>query len=386
MKVLVNRAALVEALGLASSVVLSRTPKPVLTCVKLVAGEASGAGGTKTLTLVATDMELALQYTLTQVDIATPGIALIPAGKLSEIVNNSPDDTLTLETTGGGADTITIKGSDAHYKVFGYNPEEFPPVSSFEGNPDFSLTAGSLRTLLDRTRFAAAREMTRYAINGVLFEKKGKKLSLVATDGHRLAQPRDDTIAEGGKDVSAVVPIKAINLIERLLTDPEQTVSLQFKENKLFVQVGEAANTAGAGGVTATMSTALVEGTFPPYGDVIPKDSDKKVMLNRERFFSAVRRAALLTNEESKGVRLSFSSGTLSIQSRAPEMGEAKIDLPVEYSGEPIEIGFNPTYLLDALKVADQETVSFELKTPNKPGLLKSGPGFLYVVMPVNLS
>jgi DNA polymerase-3 subunit beta len=377
MKVLINRAALVEALGLASSVVLARTPKPVLTCVKLIAN-ASAAGGAKTLTVVATDMELALQYTLTQVDIATAGIALIPAGKLSEIVNNSPDDTLTLETN---ADTTVIKGSDAHYKVFGYNPEEFPPVSGFDGAPDFSLTAASLKTLLDRTRFAAAREMTRYAINGVLFEKKGKKLSLVATDGHRLAQTKDDTIAEGGKDVSAVVPIKAINLIERLLTDPEQTVSLQFKENKLFVQIG-----SETGGVTATMSTSLVEGTFPPYGDVIPKDSDKKVTLNRDRFFSAVRRAALLTNEESKGVRLAFSNGTLSISSRAPEMGEAKIDLPVEYGGEALEIGFNPTYLLDALKVADQETVTFEMKTPNKPGLLRSGPGFLYVVMPVNLS
>jgi len=377
MKVLVNRTALVEALGLASSVVLSRTPKPVLTCVKLVAG--GGSTGGKTLSVIATDMELALQYTLTQVDIASPGVALIPAGKLSEIVNNSPDDTLTLDTN---ADTTTIKGSDAHYKVFGYNAEEFPPVSPFDGTADFSLTAGSLRTLLDRTRFAAAREMTRYAINGVLFEKKGKKLMLVATDGHRLAQTKDDTIAEGnGKDVSAVVPIKAINLIERLLTDPEQTVSLQFKENKLFVQIS-----SETGGVTATMSTALVEGTFPPYSDVIPKDSDKKVTLNRDRFFSAVRRAALLTNEESKGVRLAFANGTLSISSRAPEMGEAKIDLPVEYAGEAIEIGFNPTYLMDALKVADEETVTFEMKTPNKPGLLKSGPGFLYVVMPVNLS
>jgi DNA polymerase-3 subunit beta len=374
MKLLVNRAALVEALGLASSVVLSRTPKPVLTCVKLVAG---ATGNAKTLTVVATDMEIALQYTLTQVDIATAGVALIPAGKLSEIVNNSPDDTLTLDTTG---DTTAIKGSDANYKVFGYNAEEFPPVSGFEGAPDFVISAGSLRTLLDRTRFAAAKEMTRYAINGVLFEKKGKKLMLVATDGHRLAQTKDDVTSEG-KDVSAVVPIKAINLIERLLTDPEQTVSLQFKENKLFVQVS-----SEAGGVTATMSTALVEGTFPPYNDVIPKDSDKKVTINKDRFLSAVRRAALLTNEESKGVRLAFGSGTLSISSRAPEMGEAKIDLPVEYSGEAIEIGFNPIYLMDALKVADQETLTFEIKTPNKPGLLKSGPGFLYVVMPVNLS
>jgi len=374
MKLLVNRAALVEALGLASSVVLSRTPKPVLTCVKLVAG---ATGNTKTLTIVATDMEIALQYTLTQVDIASQGVALIPAGKLSEIVNNSPDDTLTLETTG---DTTAIKGSDANYKVFGYNAEEFPPVSGFEGSPDFSISAGSLRTLLDRTRFAAAKEMTRYAINGVLFEKKGKKLMLVATDGHRLAQTKDDVTSEG-KDVSAVVPIKAINLIERLLTDPEQTVSLQFKENKLFVQVS-----SETGGVTATMSTALVEGTFPPYNDVIPKDSDKKVTINKDRFLSAVRRAALLTNEESKGVRLAFGAGTLSISSRAPEMGEAKIDLPVEYAGESIEIGFNPVYLMDALKVADQETLTFEIKTPNKPGLLKSGPGFLYVVMPVNLS
>ncbi len=379
MKLLVNRAALVEALGLASSVVLSRTPKPVLTCVKLVAG-AGGKGAGKTLNLVATDMEISLQYALSQVDVATAGEALIPAGKFSEIVNNSPDDTLTLETTG---DTTTIKGSDAHFKVFGYNAEEFPPISGFEGAADFSISAGALRLLLDRTRFAAAKEMTRYAINGVLFEKKGKKLSLVATDGHRLAQTRDDVGGEtgAGKDVSAVVPIKAINLIERLLTDPEQTISLQFKENKLFLQV------SGEGGTPlATMSTALVEGTFPPYNDVIPKDSDKKVTINRDRFHSAVRRAALLTNEESKGVRLAFSNGTLAISSRAPEMGEAKIDLPVEYNGEAIEIGFNPLYLLDALKVADQETVTFELKTPNKPGLLKSGPGFLYVVMPVNLT
>ena len=322
-------------------------------------------------------MELALQYTITQVDIATAGVALIPAGKLSEIVNNSPDDTLTLETTG---ESTTIKGSDAHYKVFGYNAEEFPPISSFEGEADFTITAGALRQLLDRTRFAAAREMTRYAINGVLFERKGKKVSLVATDGHRLAQTKDD-IAGDGKDVSAVVPIKAINLIERLLVDPEQSVSLQFKENKLFVQVA-----SETGGVASTMSSSLVEGTFPPYGDVIPKDSDKKVTLNRDRFLSAVRRAALLTNEESKGVRLAFASGTLSIQSRAPEMGEAKIDLPVEYTGEAIEIGFNPTYLMDALKVADGEQVTFEMKTSNKPGLLRSGPGFLYVVMPVNLT
>lgn len=372
MKVLVNRVALVEALGLAGSVVLSRTPKPVLTCVKLVAGETAGE---KTLTLVATDMELAIQYTLSQVDIGSAGVALIPAQKLSDIVNNSPDDTLTLETT---ADTTQIKGSDAQFKVFGYNPEEYPPVAKFEGDPDFVLPAGTLRALLEKTRFAAAREMTRYAINGVLFERRGKKLNLVATDGHRLAIARGELDQEG-KDVSAVVPIKAIALIDRLLTDPEQTVALQFKENKLFLQVSSDA------GISGTLSSSLVEGSFPPYVDVVPKETDKKATISREKFFSAVRRAALLTNEESKGVRLSFANNTLSISSRAPEMGEAKIDLPVEYVGESIEIGFNPSYLIDALKVADSDQITFEMKNPNKQGLLKAGNGFQYVVMPVNL-
>ncbi|MEI8195478.1 MAG: DNA polymerase III subunit beta [Phycisphaerae bacterium] len=375
MKVLVNRAALVEALGLCQSVVLARTPKPVLTCVKLSTTQGQGAAS---LHLTATDMEIALEYSLTQVEIVEPGTALLPAAKFSEIVNNSPDDTLTLEVTG---DTTVIKGSDAQYKVFGYNADEFPPVSGFEGKPDFTLAAESLRNLLDRTRFAAAREMTRYAINGVLFEKKGKKLSLVATDGHRLAQSKDDLTHESESTLSKVVPIKAINLIDRLLTNPEQTVALQFTENRLFVQVSSETT-----GISSTMSSALVEGSFPPYGDVIPKDSDKKVTLNREKFASAVRRAALLTNEESKGVRLSFASNTLSISSRAAEMGEAKIDLAVGYTGDTIEIGFNPNYLLDALKVAQTEEVTFEMKTPNKPGLLRSGPGFLYVVMPVNLT
>jgi DNA polymerase III subunit beta len=371
---LVNRAALVEALGLASTVALSRTPKPVLTCVKLIAAK---SGSTKTLAIIATDMEISLQYTLCQVDVTDDGQAIIPAGKLAEIVNNSPDETLTLNAN---KDATTVKGGDAHYKVFGYDPEDFPPIKSFEGDPDFSISAGGLRQLVARTRFAAAREMTRYSINGVLFERKGKKLSLIATDGHRLAQAKDDVLSDGGKDILAIVPLKAINLIERLLIDPEQTVSLQFNGNKLFAQVG-----SEAGGVTTTMSTSLIEGSFPRYDDVIPKDCDKKAAINRDRLFSAVRRAAFLTNEESKDVRLAFASGSLCISSRAPEQGEAKIDLPIEYAGDAIEIGFNPVYILDALKVADRESITFEMKSPNKPAMLRCGE-FLYVVMPVHLN
>ncbi|MEI7767367.1 MAG: DNA polymerase III subunit beta [Phycisphaerae bacterium] len=370
MKIIVNRVALLQALQMAASIAQPRTPKPVLGCVKLAA-----VG--KELIVTATDMELALQYAITQVDIKAPGMALLNATKLLEIVNNSPDETLAINTKEEKTD---ITGEDSQYRLLGFNPEEAPPISSFEGTPDFVLAAGNLKKLLDRSRFAAAREVTRYAINGVLVERKGKKICLVATDGHRLAQTRDELESAEGRDLSAVIPIKAINLIERLLTDPEQNVALQFKENKVFAQITSEL------GVAATMSSTLVEGTFPPYNDVIPKDCDKKAVLDREKFQSAVRRAATLSNEESKGVRLGFAPGKLSISSRTAEVGEANIDLAADYNGEAVDMGFNPAYILDALKVGDETTVIFEFKSPNKPGLIKIGPNFQYVVMPVTLN
>jgi DNA polymerase-3 subunit beta len=129
-----------------------------------------------------------------------------------------------------------------------------------------------------------------------------------------------------------------------------------------------------------------VDGNFPPYKDVVPKDGDKKASVSTDLFISGVRRAALLTNEESKGVRMAFAPGGLTLRSRAPEMGEAEINVDLaEYAGEPLEIGFNPGYLLDALKVVDENQVQLEFNAPNKPGVLRTGPNFLYVIMPVNL-
>ncbi|HTV47383.1 MAG TPA: DNA polymerase III subunit beta [Phycisphaerae bacterium] len=379
MKAIVHRQALVDVLGLACGVVPARSPKPVLTCVRL---STTSTPRGKVLSCVSTDLEATLETTLAQVDIKQDGSALLPANKLNEIVNSSPDETLALEVNGEKA---TLKGADSTFTLLGYNVNEFPPISGFEGEPDFSISAGQLKSMLDRTRFAAAREMSRYAINGVLFERKAKKLSLVATDGHRLAQARDEVQSAGSKDHSAVAPIRAIGLLDRLLTDPEQTVQLQFRENKLFVRV-LATGSNEKDGVCAMFSAALVEGSFPPYQDVIPKDCDRKAVINRDKLLSGVRRAALLTNEESRSVRLSFSPKQLIISARAPEMGDAKLEVPVEFSGEAIEIGFNPNYLAEALKVAPTEDITFELKSPGKPGMIRSGSNFLYVIMPVNLS
>jgi len=366
MKVICNRGALLEALSVASTVVASRTPKPSLQCVKLSAPE-------KSLTVMATDLEVAIRYIDHQVQIDEPGETLVPADKMRDIVRESVDDTLSIETTG---DNAIIKGQDSNFKIFTQNVSEFPPVPDFEGEPQFEVAGGSLKQLIGQTLFAAAKESSRYAFNGVLVNVKGKKISLVATDGRRLAMAKGDLVSDNsGKDgVKAIIPAKALTLIEKLVDDPSESVGFQIKENQILVHTS-----------SATLTSSLVEGQFPPFEDVIPKDCDKKMTASTADFLAKIKLASLLTTEESKGVRLNFSKKGLVLSSRSPESGEATVNFPCKYEGTDVEIGFNPTFLIEALRVVDSDDISLELTAANRPGLLKGGANFLYVIMPVNL-
>jgi DNA polymerase-3 subunit beta len=190
----------------------------------------------------------------------------------------------------------------------------------------------------------------------------------------------------GEKDaptITCIIPTKALGLLLKLMDEPEAQVQIAITDNQILFCIG-----AEEGGAKAVLASNLVEGTFPPYEEVIPKDQDKKVVFDRDVLSSAVRRAALLTNEESRGVRMKFTGGDkqVVVSSRAPEKGEATIDVPLSsYEGTDIEIGFNPNFISDALKVIVDPQVILELKAPNKPGLVRSGTDFMYVVMPVNL-
>src|SRR5687768_11776470 len=177
MKVICNRGALLEALVVAGNVVASRTPKPILQCVKLSAAD-------NRLTLAATDLEVAIRYSDNQVQIEQEGETLLPADKFRDIVRESVDDTLSIELSG---DNANIRGQDSHFKIFTQKASDFPPVPDFEGEADFELNAGQLKQLIGQTLFAAAKESTRYAFNGVLVSVKAKKINLVSTDGRRLA-------------------------------------------------------------------------------------------------------------------------------------------------------------------------------------------------------
>tara|TARA_R110002073_G_scaffold118918_1_gene258414 strand:+ start:284515 stop:285684 length:1170 start_codon:yes stop_codon:yes gene_type:complete len=389
MKVICERAALLEAVNQVSGVVASRSPRPQLTCIKLVASKSDDGAE---LTLSGTDAEISLTVRIGRVDVAEEGSALIPADKLRQIISAEDNEsTLTLETSG---ETTKIKGEDALFSLHGFDPVDFPSLADYKAIAEgsaasaaakslFSTQAGVMDSLIARTLFAAARENSRYAINGVLMVRDSKKLDMIATDGRRLAKS-SVAIKSEGEDSQCIIPSKALSMIQKLTSDENEPVHIAITDSQAVFAFGDDPSDS-----RAVLTTNLVEGTFPPYDDVIPRDLDIKVTFNRDTLASAVKRAALLTNEESRGVRLAFTSDdkVLELSSRAPEMGEAniKVDL-VSYDGDDIEIGFNPTFITDALKVIHDPEIMIELKASNKPGLFKAGNDFLYVVMPVNLS
>ena len=366
MKLRFNREEAAEALSAVCAVAAVRTPKEILKCVRLEALPDA-------LLLSATDLELGLRVAVTQVEVDEPGDTLVVADTLSKIVHECTDEIMVAETT---ASELHLRGAGSHFQIITQAPADFPPVPTMEGEPDFTAENGLLRRMIEWTVFASARESSRYAINGVLWEVSGKELVLAATDGRRLSVARGKPASCRSKSVpNAIVPGKAMSLFNRLPGDPEVSVAAKITSNQLLLRVGR-----------AIISTNLVEGHFPKYQDVIPADCDRSVELNTAEFLGALKRAALLTNEESKGVRLAFSDGTLTLSSRAPEQGEATVSLPIEYKGEPIAIGFNPVFLMDVLRVTHTENLTFAFKEPNRPGVLRLSDGFVHVVMPVNLS
>ena len=366
MKLRVNRQQMTEALSAVSSVAVARTPKEILRCVRLEARP-------DLLLLSATDLELSVRYAVAQVEVENPGEVLVVAETLAKIMRECADEVLSVELD---KNLLHIRGVGSHFQIVTLGLEDFPAIPSMEGEPDIIIEYEVLRRLTEWTVFAAARESTRYAINGIMWDVAGDRLTLAATDGRRLSVASGALVAGDSPVVSQViVPGKALSLFARLPVSPDARVGVKISSSQLLL------NMEGV-----TISTALVEGQFPKYQDVIPADCDRIARLSTTEFVGALRRASLLTNEESKGVRFSFADGNLTLSSRAPEQGEAEIVLPVEYKADPLEIGFNPVFLLEVLRVVHSEELTFALKEPNRPGVVRLDDDFVYVIMPVNLS
>lgn len=367
MKFRINRQEFADNLNAICSVAAARTPKEILKCVRLDAQS-------DVVILSATDLEISLRCAVTQVEVDSTGETVVVADTLARIVRECSDELLSLETD---SSQLHVRGTGSHFQIMTQDASDFPPVPTMDGDADYTIENGVLRRLTEWTVLAAARESTRYAINGVLWEVSDNKLTLAATDGRRLAVAGAPVSISAGRDSipSAILPVKAMTVLGRLSEADDATVSIKVNSNQMLL---------GLGG--ALIGTSLVEGHFPNYHDVIPTDCDQVATLDASSFSVALKQASLLTNEESKGVRVSLSAGEMTISSRAPEQGEATVSIPIEYRDEPLDIGFNPVFLLDLLRVTQAEQITLSVKESNRPGVIRTDEGFIYVVMPVNLS
>ena len=369
MKMVSHREGLLSACQLASTAVAAKEVKPVLRNLKAVVED-------ERCTLMATDLELGIRLEVRGIKVEEPGDALLPAGRLISILREATDEELTIQAS---MDATIITGSSTEFEMPGEDPAAFPDIPSFAEEKYTELTAGVLRDMIRRVVFAcASAEHSRFgATIGVLWELEEEKATLVATDGRRLALMTGMCQTKGGhttKGQMPVVPLKAMTLLERNLVEPDELVKVCFRPNEVLMKTER-----------AMVYSRLVEGRFPNYRQVIPKDHTARVPLTVGPFYSAIRQAAIMTDDESKRVVFRFEKGKLTLQAKGAESGRSKVELPVEYDAKkPLEISFDPKFLQDMLKVLEPDApVTLDLTDGNTPAVFRQEPNYLYVVVPL---
>lgn len=368
MKIVCDRKQLLAALGQVGGVVPARSPKPILTNVRLTAEPM------REPELEATDLEVGIRMTVPGVRVESPGQMLLPHARLSQILSASGDAEMTIESSGDG---LTIRGPLSKFKLPAQDPALYPEVPGFDSDAYHAVAAPDLRKAIRRTMFATDPESTRYALGGVLFELSDKALVAVATCGRRLARQEVPAEAEGGAGApegKPVVPLKALKLIDRNLADDDPPAHVRI--------LGLQGAVVRAG--RATIHTRLVEGRFPRYQDVFPAAPEVKVPLAAGSLLRAVGQAAILTSDESRGVDFRFDGQTLTLTTNAADVGAATITLPAPHEGRAVEITFDVRYLADALKTLDDDAeLAAELIDGRIAAILKTTDGYAYVVMPL---
>ncbi len=367
MKAVFDREALASAFQLTSSVVPARTPKVILQNVKLTVTK-------KQALLKATDLEsVGITMEVRGVQVEEPGDLLLPTSRVNAILRECQDQELKIE---GNEDGTTIRGQFSEFDLPGEDPEQYPTVTGFEGDKYHSIPSGKLKEMIRRTMFAAAAESARYALTGVMWELNEDKVRLVATDGKRMAVVDSKGEAHNGHSTGSttpVVPTKVMQLVDKNLTDTEDPVFVRISSNDALFKIGK-----------AEIYGRLVEGRYPTYREVFPKKTAVKIPLMVGPLSSVVRQAAILTDEDTRGVDFSFAKGTLTLNAKVAEKGRAKIQLPVAYDAKPMTTTFDPKLVLDMLRVLEADTeISLELVENNTVALFTAPGDYSYIVVPL---
>lgn len=369
MNLTITKEQILNGLQAVQNVVSSRTTLPILSNVLLHAEKDQ-------LELTATDLDVTVACSV-EAKVKKPGSITVPVRKFFGIVRELNGGEIEIEVD--DKNVSSIRCGTSFYKIHGIGADEFPPLPKLKDDKKVGMSQETVKTMLGKTSFAISTDESRYVLNGVFISLKNHKMTVVATDGRRLALVDEEVDISEKSQGEFIVPAKAVNELNRLLRE-KGDVEIRIGENQASFKMKDEK------GFSILVITKLIEGNYPNYSQVIPSETKERVPLVREELLHALRRAEIMTSEKANSVKLTFSKNNLAITANSPEVGEARESLAVNYKGKELAIAFNPKFLIEPLNALTEDEVFFELTDELSPGVLKINGPFLYVVMPMRLS
>jgi len=375
MELTVGKADLQKELQLCQGVVEKRSTIPILSNVLLKAADGR-------LQIAATDLDVTILSSCAA-RITQPGGVTIEAKRLFDVIRSLPDEDVHMNLQENNS--MLIESGTAKFRLLGLPAEDYPTLPSVNVAEAYTMTLDELKTMVAKVKFAITHEETRFQLNGALLKVQPQKMEMVATDGHRMALinfPKGNNgKTRKGTDLTILIPRKALDEILRLEAGEDGNVKFGVSENQLFFEAGD-----------RRLMARMIDVNFPNYMEVIARDNDRHVMVDRERLLSTIRRISLVANERTRAVRFDFAPGKLTVSSTNPELGDARETVPIDYAGNPFFVGLNAAYVTDFLSAVDTPSVALDLKDENSQCIGKPAANdelpyeYLYVVMPMRLA
>src|SRR5258708_27952370 len=376
MELTVSKADLQKELQLCQGVVEKRSTIPILSNVLLKAADGR-------LQIAATDLDVTILSSCVA-NVTTPGGVTIEAKRLFDIVRSLPDE--DVHVTMQENYQMLIESGTAKFRLLGLPAEDYPTLPTVDVKESYSIGLGELKTMVAKVKFAITHEETRFQLNGALLKVQATKMEMVATDGHRMAlinfPQGNGSGKKKGNELTILVPRKALEEILRLEAGEDGNVHFGVSENHLFFEAAE-----------RRLLARMIDVNFPNYMEVIARDNDRHVMVDRERLLATIRRISLVANERTRAVRFDFAPGKLTVSSTNPELGDARETVPIDYARNPFFVGLNAAYVTDFLSAVDTQQVSLDLKDENSQCIGRPSSNdadlayeYLYVVMPMRLT
>lgn len=363
MKLNITKLSLLEGLQVVQNVVGVRSTLPILANVLLTSDEDK-------IWLTTTDLEVSVRCGI-EADVEDGGMTTLPVRRLSSIVRELPDAQIRVDVDEDDVASVTCGAS--YFKIIGMSQEEYPPVSNPEEKHCYHIAQGTFREMLRKTSYAASTDETRFVLNGVLLSFREEKLTMVATDGRRLALIESEVEFPDEAEADMILPSKAVQELLHVLGE-EGDMKIYARENQIVFEFDD-----------VFIASKLIDGNYPNYRQVIPSQCDERVTVEREMLLTALKRTSLLNTDKTNATKLTFSENKLLVTTNTPDVGEAEETVPIKYTGKEVSVAFNSEFAMDPLRQLSSDEVFIELTDELSPGVIKSDMPFLYVLMPVRI-